>query len=504
MSDRLDGTTDTPEDTSPSGSRPAATPRVLLGLAAAGLLAAAVVPFAPLGINVLIVALAGGAAVYAARPRGLSPTAWMYTGLGVALAATATVRAAEWLLALNLLGALYLAGLAAGAATTWRDILLAPFGVLARMRLVPRFLASGVPRPVRDPGVARRGVPAMLRSAAIVAVVLVVFGTLFASADRAFADLTARVFAPGWDLSSLVVRTVMFAVTLLAVATLAVTRLRPPGERMAGAGALPGAPGLRLGRLEWTSALVALDLLFAVFVGIQIAVLFGGHDHVLRTAGLTYAEYAREGFFQLLVVALLTLAVVAGAVRFGVRERRRDVRRMQLLAGTLCALTLVVLASAVHRLSVYQETFGYTRDRLAVQGILWWVAGILVVTMAAGAVWSGRWLPRAVVAWTAGALLLFTAVNPDGLVAERNIGRHARSGRIGLGYLRSSMSADAVPALLTLPEPIRSCALRPLAEELERDEPWFGFNLARARARTLLDGADLDHAGACPPAGVSP
>ena len=48
--------------------------------------------------------------------------------------------------------------------------------------------------------------------------------------------------------------------------------------------------------------------LFAAFVALQIAALYGGHDHVLRTAGLTYAEYAHEGFAQLMVAAALTLA----------------------------------------------------------------------------------------------------------------------------------------------------------------------------------------------------
>ena len=64
------------------------------------------------------------------------------------------------------------------------------------------------------------------------------------------------------------------------------------------AGPRRGAP--RLGRTEWRIALVALDALFAAFVVLQLTTLFGGDEHVLRTAGLTYAEYAREGFAQLM------------------------------------------------------------------------------------------------------------------------------------------------------------------------------------------------------------
>ena len=53
-----------------------------------------------------------------------------------------------------------------------------------------------------------------------------------------------------------------------------------------------------------------LDALFLAFVAVQATVLFGGHAHVLETEGLTYAEYARQGFWQLLWVSALTLLVL--------------------------------------------------------------------------------------------------------------------------------------------------------------------------------------------------
>ena len=88
------------------------------------------------------------------------------------------------------------------------------------------------------------------------------------------------------------------------------------GLALAARGTLRGAarfaaPRLRLA--EWAIPLALLDLLFLAFVAVQLTVLFGGHDHVLETSGLTYAEYAREGFWQLIAAAALTLVVVGGA-----------------------------------------------------------------------------------------------------------------------------------------------------------------------------------------------
>ena len=43
--------------------------------------------------------------------------------------------------------------------------------------------------------------------------------------------------------------------------------------------------------------------------------MFGGHDYLQRTTGLTYAEYVHQGFGQLTVATMLTLAVVGVAAR---------------------------------------------------------------------------------------------------------------------------------------------------------------------------------------------
>jgi hypothetical protein len=471
--------TEPTEATAPQAVR--ASRRALVAATLASAAAALLVPFNHPGLNLLLLALAAGGAVYAARPREISPTAALYAGLGVLLAASASLRAADWVLAVNVLASLTLAGLAAADAATWRDVVLAPFGYLRRVPAVPAFLAGGLPT-------SRRGLVPVLRVTGLVAVLLIVFGTLFASADQAFADLLGRV-VPDWDLGEVPVRAVVFALALTTIGALGVARHRRAGEPFVAArGRADGSSRPGIGRVEWTAGLVALDLLFAAFVAVQLAVLFGGHDHVLGTAGLTYAEYARQGFFQLLGVGVLTLGVVAAAVGLGVIDRPGDRRRFQLLAGALCLLTLVVLASALHRLGLYEEAFGFTQERLAVHAVIWWLGAVFVLVVVAGAAWRGAWLPRAVVALTGSALLVFTLANPDALVASRNVERYSRTGSLDVDYLGAAMSADAVPALLELPQPSRSCVLWPVAARLADDEGWAEFNLARRRARTLLEG----------------
>jgi hypothetical protein len=245
-------------------------------------------------------------------------------------------------------------------------------------------------------------------------------------------------------------------------------------------------------RVEWVLPLVVLDCSSPPSSVLQFAVFFGGRSTCLRTAGLTAAEHARQGFFQLLAVAAMTLALV-GRRRTPAGAGDRSLLRV--LLGALCGLTGVVLLSAAQRLHRYQDAFGFTRLRLVVDVAIIWIAVVLVLVCVAGVLWRAGWLPRAVLASAVIALLALNVVNADAFVARRNVARYAAGDAIDTFYL-AELGADAVPELDRLPEPARSCALRGAATRLDRLAAggWRGANLARARARDVLAARP---AGAC-------
>jgi hypothetical protein len=242
----------------------------------------------------------------------------------------------------------------------------------------------------------------------------------------------------------------------------------------------------RLTPLEWGIPLAALVALFTAFVSVQLAVLFGGHDHVLETAGLTYAEYARQGFWELLVAGALTLTVVGLAVLLAGTSERRHRLLLRALLGALCALTLVVLVSALHRLRLYEDAYGLTRLRLGAEASALWLGGAFVLVLVAGVIGRVRRnVADVAVAGTAVALVAFSLADPDGLIAGRNVDHWRDTGRIDADYL-AGLSADAVPELAELPESLRATALASIRADLQADEPWSSANLARGRARDLL------------------
>jgi hypothetical protein len=292
---------------------------------------------------------------------------------------------------------------------------------------------------------------------------------LFATADAAFAHmLDAIVPQEAAD------RPVARAAAWLALVALGGALLQA-GRADPARGANPARH--TLARVEWTVPLVLLVGLFAAFVALQLTALYGGNDYVLRTSGLTYAEYARSGFAQLIAAAALTLAVIAAAARWA-----GDERRLRILLGALCALTLVVLASAFTRLHLYEDAYGFTRLRLAADAAILWLGGLFVLVLVAGATRRTGWLPRGVVALSATGILAFAISNPDGRIAAHNVDRFERTGRIDTSVL-SGLSPDAAPALTRLPPRLAAFTTRRMCGA---PDGVVGLNIGRARARRAL------------------
>ena len=203
---------------------------------------------------------------------------------------------------------------------------------------------------------------------------------------------------------------------------------------------------------------------------------------------MTYAQYAREGFAQLVVVAVLTLAVVAGALRWA---RTADARQARLLRA--------LLARAV-RADARRARVGAAPPRPL-------RAGLRLHAHAAGGARAAAVRRRAVRArrssrsratgatgWRARrsllgafAALAFWVSDPDRRIAAHNVERYEATGRIDADYL-SRLSADAVPALTA---PARAAARAGARAVSARGWPatrdgFAGANLARARARDAL------------------
>lgn len=405
-----------------------------------------------------------------------------YESLGIALTlallTVPAVLAAPWLNSLCIVTAWVTGWHTLVGGRTWTAVTAGAFVAWAMPARVIGWAQRAVPRRVQIPQLGRIALVGALTGALVF-----VFGGLFAGADPAFGKLVESL-VPSFDTEDIVSRTVVFALVLVFVLGGGYLVRFPPKLD-----ALAPARRSTVPRWEWAVPLVVLDGLFLVFVAVQATVLFGGHAHVLATQGLTYAEYARQGFWQLLWVSALTMLVIGAVIRVAARETASDRRMLRILVGTLCGTSIVVVISAIHRMWVYQDAYGFSTERLMVITIELWLGTVFVLIAAAGIRMSGgedrsdrgnnpaSWLPRAVLVAGIVALLGLAALNPERLVAERNIDRFERTGQLDATYL-SGLSSDIDPALRRLPESVRQC----VTGESQWHGPWYLFNLSKARA----------------------
>jgi Domain of unknown function (DUF4173) len=406
---------------------------------------------------------------------------WMIAPL-VLFAGLVAWRDSPWLLGLD---ALAIAGAVAIGALRSPSVRLPLAGVVdyAGGLAAAGFAALGGAFPViaedirwRELGGNARRAVAVARGLAIAVPLLVLFGGLFIAADAIFQSLVRSVVPSSLSPAEHIA-------VVLAWAWVSAGLLRDlvaPRDLPRPARARP-----TVGIVEIGTVLALVDLLFLAFVVVQFRYLFGGRALVESRTDLTYAQYARHGFFELVVVAALVLPLLLLADWTLRRERRRDHAVFAGLAVALVLLLFAVVASALERLRLYEHAYGLTELRVYATGFVAWLGVVLVWFCAT--VLRGHRRRFAVGGLVAGfaAVAAMNVLNPDALIARTNVTRP----HVDAGYL-ASLSDDATPTLLrvlpSLPPPQR----RRLAAALLARTPsgdWRSWNLDRRRAAAAIE-----------------
>jgi two-component system sensor histidine kinase BaeS len=327
-----------------------------------------------------------------------------------------------------------------------------------------------------------------VRGLAITLPVVIAFGLLLAEADPILAswrDAMAALLS--WDL----LRRAVFFTGLLGlvlgaygyVARAPVGSLEPRGE----------GPQRWLGATEQAILLGGVAALLWLFLGLQLGYFFGTLPRE-PGSGVTFAEYARRGFAELTVVASASIVLVVLSERYG--QRGGLERLLRILTFGLVAAVLLVLASAWHRVRLYQAAYGFTTARLYAQAYMAVVAAaLLFVWLEVARGFDGDRLFRRTALV---ATLLFIALiywNHEAWIARQNIDRFATTGQLDVRYLTQGLSLDAVPAIAerlpSLPEPVRSELDRALRARYASGptpagDRWYEWNRRRAAARAVL------------------
>lgn len=271
-----------------------------------------------------------------------------------------------------------------------------------------------------------------------------------------------------------------------------------------------------LGFVESTVVLGSVNLLFLAFVIVQFRYFFGGNANI-HIDGYTFAEYARRGFGELVTTAFISLLLLQLLSTFGRREGKSQHRTFTVLGVTLVALVGVMLVSALQRLLLYENAYGFSRLRTYTHVFIYWLAGLLLVTLLLVVFHRRRFFTLAMLLAALGFITSLDLLNVDAFIVDRNISRALgnqdqqldtdkmnRHGweQFDFQYL-ASLSTDALPELSRQYHDNQQMEQRLAAaiachafrnEEYNYEEfykwskyNWSSFHLSRYRARQEWD-----------------
>lgn len=324
--------------------------------------------------------------------------------------------------------------------------------------------------------------------------ILIVVTALLASADRIFQSWLHALpsIMEGISFGEWIARAVLAMIVMLYIFCYIWGLLFPKSEEkkdiideLWGGGIKEEQHKLSLDPIVAGTLIISVNIVYVLFAAIQFSYLFGAANGLLPE-GAAYAEYARKGFVELVLVAVINLGLLLPSLH--IVRRTSDTAELvrKLLLSMLVGCTIVMLISAYSRLSLYEAAYGFTQSRLLVHGFMLFLGVLLIIALVR--IWrehislSKSYICTAIIAY-----VLMNYVNLDYRIAHNNIARYERTGVIDLKYL-GMLSTDAAPALLRLqakhPE-LESVdeAVNRMKEKALRANTWPSWNLSKQRAK---------------------
>ena len=329
-----------------------------------------------------------------------------------------------------------------------------------------------------------------MRSLMLAIPILLIFTWLFAAADAVFQHGVNTIIS---NISNIIINShelTMHILFSLLFSLMAAMALRPItlGDVFEPVRKIPPKKYIP-GKIELTVVMGSILILFITFIVIQFRYLFGGHTLVQSIPGLTYADYARKGFFALLaVVTIVHLILMVGLWLVESTNARTKIlfRQLSLALAVLC---IFIFVSAFFRMSLYIKAYGLTQLRFYATAILIWLAAAFLLSTAKCLLPGWSFFTGAYIYSLLVMLLIINIVNPDGLIARINLDRYVTRKKLDTAYLET-LSTDAVPVIMCYqkqftPKESRILVNNIIKKRITSKTDWRCWNYSRIKTKKL-------------------
>ena len=261
----------------------------------------------------------------------------------------------------------------------------------------------------------------IIKSLCIVLPIVIVVLILLSSADSIFENIFERLFNMNIPIDDFITRIIYFIILFLyLISSILFLKDSYPFEK------IKRQEYKEKDALTIKLLLTFLNVIYLIFDIIQINSLL---LHRV-SSGFNYADYARSGFFQLMIITFINITIIL------LSKRSKETNYIKVMSIILVLLTYVIIVSSFFRMYLYEQAYGYTVLRLGVYTILV-TEGILLLPTIAYIINKNIKIFYYYLIIT---LVVYTSVNlfsVDRIIAENNINRYRKTGKIDVDYLEN-------------------------------------------------------------------
>ncbi len=189
------------------------------------------------------------------------------------------------------------------------------------------------------------------------------------------------------------------------------------------------------------TAVVPILFIYIVFFISQWKYYVSGFTGVLPN-GFSYAEYAREGFFQLCSVSVINLIILTVIAMFLKRKEDKTSIVLKILSVIFSVFTLVLISTALSKMYMYINCYGLTPKRVYATWLMLVLALVFILIIVKQFVRKIKLIALSL----AILVFMFAGLSLSGIeefIAEYNVDR----------YLDGSLSTVDIEALNELGDP---------------------------------------------------
>lgn len=240
--------------------------------------------------------------------------------------------------------------------------------------------------------------------------------------------------------------------------------------------------------------LTIINIFIITFVVFQFMYLFGGTINI-TASDMTYAEYARRGFFELSAASGIIFAIALFVLIMTKKKANKLPIWIQLATVCLCLCNGVLLVSALKRMLLYVDVYGLSIKRVLT---LWFMAIIgfcllwIVIKCFVNKIYVMKWIGITVII----GVCILSLTNTDRIIANYNVNRYLSSPQnnsIDVNYL-GQLSYSAVPEIIRLKTLSDTTKVNFNINKIMEDQKYrlkyrhkvYGFTLDSLEARRLL------------------